>query len=122
MDREVLFRGKRVDNGKWVYGYYCRYGYTGKAKKYIIPHYASDLYAFEVIPETIGQFTGLADKNGQMIFEGDIAMYDDDFCEIVYRNDDAMFYAKFDNVLESFGNIAGSWLDVIGNIHDEGAQ
>lgn len=56
---DIEFRGKRTDNGEWVYGHFCRYGWTGKENTYIIPNYASALYSIEVNPETVGQYTGL---------------------------------------------------------------
>ena len=84
--REILYKGFHKDEngtekifvdgkwvkGEWVYGYYIRYGWTHQEKDYIVPLYASALYAKEVIPSTVGQYTGLTDKYGKKIFDGDI--------------------------------------------------
>jgi uncharacterized phage protein (TIGR01671 family) len=79
MNREILFKAKRIDNGEWVEGYVVRYGYNKKEKWYIVPEYASDLYAFEIDETTICQYTGLFDKNGNKIWENDVIGYWDTY-------------------------------------------
>lgn len=90
--REILFRGKRADNGEWVQGYPCHYGWIGKEKDYIIPDYASALYTIEIDPSTVGQYTGLTDKNGRKIFEGDIVK-----CRDIYNDIEFTAVVEFGN-------------------------
>ena len=72
MEDRYLCKAKRTDNGGWVTGCLVRYGFTGREKYYIVPSYASDLYALEIDPSTICWCTGLKDKNGKLIWEGDV--------------------------------------------------
>lgn len=75
MNRPIKFRAKRVDNGEWVYGCYCRcieaVGMK-KSKPAIQETDENGLYFREIDLNTLGQFTGLCDKNGKEIYEGDI--------------------------------------------------
>ena len=117
--REILFRGKRIDNGEWVYGNFVKGCVDDFA--YIVEFGNKDLCRnfVEVIPETVGQYTGLTDKNGKKIFEGDIL---DGLCglHIVYF-DDSFACFDWENAIgkqsESFSGFADDY-EVIGNIYD----
>lgn len=123
--REILFRGKRTDNAEWVEGHYHYSNwYLPPSMKivdtthHILPIGHGDSY--KVAPETVGQFTGLTDKNGKKIFEGDIVDILTENEEIgVVEYEDGGFLVSADGFCVDFhSNINGTDLEVIGNIHD----
>lgn len=122
--REILFKAKRLDNGECVDGFYCCIGPAGQEKHYIIPEYASAFYGVEVDPSTVCQYTGLTDKNGKKIFEGDIVRRETAYYGKRNVYDEPVVWED-DIENDSFGEPytsgycihGGNW-EVIGNIHD----
>ena len=125
MEREILFRGKREDNGEWIEGFYvCISGtkhYILTGNPVISPHNV-DVEFYRVIPETVGQFTGWCDKNGVKIFEGDVIenitnhntavvrWYEEHAAFMLHSKLKHKVYFLYDNDFKS--------INVIGNIYD----
>ena len=145
--RDILFRGKRKDNGEWVEGDLIVFPKTKRTKimfpkskitKIMIWNVADlDFDAIEVNSETVGQFTGLTDKNGKRIFEGDMLKpFDDEIDKMVVEFHHGSFllclYGERGYMGESgwvedgnYGALEceplssyGDDVEVIGNIHD----
>lgn len=126
--REILFRGIRKDTHEWVYGFYVEY-FDGKRNvpciSVVDTHVITGALCYEVIPETVGQYTGLKDKNGRQIFEGDILKEKQSNQALIFtvdwREDCAMFVTPCKNfkLLEfDFTTSYGEQFEIIGNIHD----
>lgn len=133
--REILFRGKRLANGEWYYGSYIflhisSVDWTGaKMGKLEDVHYIvndQDIN-YAVYPSTIGQYTGLKDKNGKRIFEGDILRWtgeDGETGKVIVIFAGGSFLLKCVEVLDAPADPFDEFdrgcqtLEVIGNIHD----
>lgn len=122
--REIKFRGKRKDNKEMIYGDLCFYddiAFIGVAKS--ITEIREDVFVptivwYEVIPESIGQFTGLKDRNEKEIYDGDIVHCKmGKYCEVTNR----IFFLEGSFCLYDLGNFGAEHAknsEVIGNIYE----
>lgn len=138
--REILFRAKRIDNGKgnWVFGnlrvdkYNPEHDPHGCPSRVETSIYVNDAnkpwsgYIADVNPATVGQYTGLTDKNGTKIFEGDIVKITDDndntdFSDGGIGNVEficGLWYVSGKPQNGLWDLMQGYYCEVIGNIHD----
>lgn len=122
--REILFRGKSIEpstEGKWWYGSLLVHG----SCCYILPENPITplgIVKYRVDPETVGQYTGMTDKNGTMIFEGDIVKENykthERIYSIVWDNDYFSLRAESEYTSYQLDELLLSHCEVIGNIHD----
>lgn len=114
MKREIKFRGKRLDKGKWEYGSLV----IINGRYFII----NEEWRGEVDPSTVGQYTGLKDNNGREIYEGDVLrMYDNKRYTFtcIYLQTQSAFLGRCNETRFGLANITeGVSKEIIGNIHD----
>lgn len=130
-EREILFRGKDLqERNGWMYGFFYKSDFnkrereSGKATLIFTPNCDTFIYVPEyhnswmVKPETVGQYTGLTDKNGTRIFEGDVIKRRGENFIVYWDEECAGFYPFYDQDNPIGYGVIGEESEVIGNIHD----
>lgn len=117
MSREIKFRGKCADDGKWIFGYYIVQPISsGDTAPYI---YDGE-YEYRVIPETVSQMTGLQDKNGTDVYEGDLVSGGKLLCQDGFAIENDKNVVKFADGMFKAGSLSlvsiSKSCEVIGNI------
>lgn len=115
--RPIIFRGKRLDNGEWETGSLIISMVCG-IKQYHIQREgtAGYLYCFAVDPDTVGQYTGLKDRYGDRIWEGDLVEHGDEVSAVFFDTENSCFDFKTSN--DPFAAQFSCDYEILGNIHD----
>lgn len=117
MQRTIKFRGKRVDNGEWVYGYGVVLDWEFDMANIIHSQGVNRMQCTAVDPATVGQFTGLTDKNGKEIYEGDV-LSKEPFLKVTFENGGFCFSNDLLSGSDRLSQERVGRLSIISNIHE----
>ncbi|HAA6857381.1 TPA_asm: hypothetical protein GHH11_14810 [Listeria monocytogenes] len=123
--REIEFRGKRIDNCEWIYGSLMQFEDSATfifaderkgASTLTYAHFIiNNMHAID--EKTVGQYTGLKDKNSKKIFEGDVGWDEHNECYGVVKFEEGKFLYVWENIVEDLWEVADV-IEICGNIHE----